>query len=477
MKSVSRRMRSDWNRRARSDALYYVALGRPSQSPEAFLRGGEDLVRGLEKELRRIPNFPDASQARRALEIGCGPGRLMLPLSRHFSEIQGVDVSEEMVWLARRNLAGVGHAQVRAVDGTDLAQFAGESFDFVYSYAVFQHIPSREVVLNYLKETRRVLRTGGIARLQFNGLAEGVRKYDTWRGVRFTADEIARFAQDHHLQLLALEGAGTPYMWSTFAKPPEGWSEALRRAAAEAPRISIRKITDASASAPAVPAHGRHAAFALWVEGLPSNADLNTLRVNVGGRESSLTYIGMPQIDGLVQVTGNLPEGLTTGIQPVHLIWANAPCPCESFLRVIPPGPEAPRIVAVTDSVFAGAERIISSNRVRVHLEGTDRPEDLCGSVDRRTARRAALVCTAPGIPRFEIDFKLPAGCSVGPKQLECRLGPRFLGTFEIVVAPERFWWRRRLHPAELYQAARRGLWAWQEKRLRNSPGSGYLGS
>jgi ubiquinone/menaquinone biosynthesis C-methylase UbiE len=37
-----------------------------------------------------------------------------------------------------------------------MAAFADESFDFVYSYAVFQHIPSRDVVMSILREAKRV---------------------------------------------------------------------------------------------------------------------------------------------------------------------------------------------------------------------------------------------------------------------------------------------------------------------------------
>ena len=155
-------MSSDWNRRARSDALYYVALGQRDQPLQAFLDGAADVIGGLERDLARLPS-PVTGEPRRALEIGCGPGRLMFPMSRHFSEIHGVDVSSEMVRLARRNLAGVSHAHVHTVDGTSLTQFANLSFDFVYSFAVFQHIPSREVVFQYLRETRRVLRQIGRA--------------------------------------------------------------------------------------------------------------------------------------------------------------------------------------------------------------------------------------------------------------------------------------------------------------------------
>jgi SAM-dependent methyltransferase len=449
-------MSRDWNRRARSDAPYYVALGRRGQSWEEFLSAGDDLVRGLEKELSRFGTA--AGEPRRALEIGCGPGRLMYPLSRHFSEIHGVDVSAGMVRLAERNLAGIAHAHVHVSDGTNLAQFTGESFDFVYSYAVFQHIPSREVVLNYLEETRRVLKTGGIARLQFNGLAEGSGKYDTWSGVRFQAGEIAEFARGHDLRLLALEGVGTQYMWGTFSKRSAGWRKALQPAGGEAAHIAIRRVTNASSSEPVVPARGCHAAFALWVENLPWHADLNTLRIQVAGREARLTGIGSPQVDGLQQVTAILPEGLGTGFQPFRLTCADTTLECEGFLRVIPPGPEVPRIVSVSDSVRAGAGRTISSNMVRVSLEESQRPGDLRAAIGGRPIRRVNVVCSAPDIPRFEIDFRLPAGVSAGTKQLECWLGRRYLGATEIDVAADRFRRCRRLHPAELYQALRRFL-------------------
>ncbi len=364
MKSLSKRMSSDWNRRARSDAPYYVALGNRGQSWEEFLRGGEDIVLGLERELSRL-RTPDG-EPRRALEIGCGPGRLMYPLSRRVGEIHGVDVSAEMVRLAERNLTGILNAHVHVSNGTNLAQFADESFDFVYSYAVFQHIPSREVVLTYLREIRRVLKTSGIARLQFNGLAEGIGKHDTWSGVRFTAGEIAEFSHGHDLQLLALEGVGTQYMWSTFSKRSTVWRNALRAASDATTGFAVRCVTCASSSEAAVPSRGRHAAFAVWVEGLPSEADLNSLRIQVGSREARLTYIGSAQIDGLQQVTAILPPGLSDGFQPFRLTCTGTALAFEGFLRVIPPGPEVPRIVSVADGVCAGAGRTISSNRVRV---------------------------------------------------------------------------------------------------------------
>src|SRR5687767_7937056 len=163
---VSARMQADWNRRAREDAHYFVAFGRRNQTDDEFFATAHEQVIGLRREFPRLP--PAAPRSRRALEIGCGPGRLLRPMSRYFGEIHGVDVSDEMVRLAREKLAYIPHAHVHHAPNSTLEAFADGSFDFVYSYAVFQHIPSREVVFGYLEEACRVLKPGGILRCQIN---------------------------------------------------------------------------------------------------------------------------------------------------------------------------------------------------------------------------------------------------------------------------------------------------------------------
>src|ERR1700684_630839 len=164
------RMREDWNARAGEDANYYVAFGRREQGEEEFFSTAADVVRDLESQLPRLRGKSAA------LEIGCGPGRLMRPMSRHFAEIHGVDVSDEMVRLARERLRHTPNAHTYRVSGSGLELFPDNHFDFVYSYAVFQHIPSREVVFQYLREIRRVLKIGGLCVLQFTGLQNRQRE-------------------------------------------------------------------------------------------------------------------------------------------------------------------------------------------------------------------------------------------------------------------------------------------------------------
>ncbi len=264
--------------RAREDANYYVAFGRRGQDDPEFFSTAAEVLPVLEGELKRL-----AGRAA-ALEIGCGPGRLLRPMSRHFGEIHGVDVSDEMVRLARERLADVANARVHATSGADLAPFAAETFDFVYSYAVFQHIPSRDVVFRYLEETRRVLKPGGVLRCQINGLPQTAARYTTWDGVRIAAAEVAEFARAHDFQLLAIEGVLTQYMWITLRKMPAGWAAGLEFRG----RAALRNATNAHTGEAAVPTAGPLAAVSLWIEGLPRDCDLNHLTVTVDGRECRL---------------------------------------------------------------------------------------------------------------------------------------------------------------------------------------------
>ncbi|HVW10854.1 MAG TPA: class I SAM-dependent methyltransferase, partial [Bryobacteraceae bacterium] len=131
--SVESRMRAEWNARATEDAHYYVAFGRREQDDDEFFATAKDLVGELVSELKRLP--PETpGKMRRALEIGCGPGRLLRPMSRYFDQIYGVDVSDAMVKLAREKLAGVPNAFPYAIAGSDLKMFPDAHFDFVYSY-------------------------------------------------------------------------------------------------------------------------------------------------------------------------------------------------------------------------------------------------------------------------------------------------------------------------------------------------------
>lgn len=423
---VLEQMRADWNQRAGEDAYYYVAFGRREQDDEEFFSTAADIVKGFEWELKRFPGR-DA-----ALEIGCGPGRLLRPLSRHFTEIHGVDVSDEMVRLATERLASTPNAFAHHGTGSDLAMFPDERFDFVYSYAVFQHIPSRDVVFNYLREARRVLRTGGILRCQLNGLPPHAKQYDTWSGVRITADEIYDFAREQDMQLLVIEQIWTQYMWITCRKRPAGWRT---RAAAPTERAVIRNLSNALTGEAVAPAAGPLAALSLWVYNFPADCDLLNTRVLADSRECRLTYIGAPEKDGITQVNVALPEGTRTGMIPIEILWSDQPVADAAWVRIMPAGPSVPRIATITDGINLLSGTRIVTRSVKVTMLEVTNPETFQATVDGVPGLDIDSFCADPVTMRYEFNFKLPPRTGFGYHAVEVRLGKRTFAPLGIEVA------------------------------------------
>jgi SAM-dependent methyltransferase len=369
------------------DTSYYVAYGRRGQSDAEFLAAATEVVNELEAELLRLKAEERGSW--RALEIGCGSGRLMRPMSRHFLEIHGVDVAGDAIRQARENLQDVPHARPREIHGTSLDDFGDQSFDFVYSFALFPFIPSRELVLAFLREIHRVLRTGGLARLQLNG-SPGES------GASFSSHELLEFAQSYDLQVLALDGVSTQSMWITWRKQPAGWSAGLEQqiaAPGDTLPVKIHKITNAYSFEPVAPSRGRFAVISIRVENLPVDAGLNHLRVTIGNSQGTVTSIGPVIRNGWQRIRVDLPQLEATGLLPVQLFWLSRPLSEPATLRVIPPGPSIPRIVA--------APRRVENRRVALTLEEISRPFDI--EIWMGGCMTSALTSAAANCRRFRL--------------------------------------------------------------------------
>jgi ubiquinone/menaquinone biosynthesis C-methylase UbiE len=100
---------------------------------------------------------------RRALDIGCGIGRMEVALAPHLASIHGIDVSGEMLSVARARCAALGNVSVSACSGLDLEPFDDASFDLVFSIDAFPYLmqAGRALVEAHVAESARVLRPGG----------------------------------------------------------------------------------------------------------------------------------------------------------------------------------------------------------------------------------------------------------------------------------------------------------------------------
>jgi len=102
---------------------------------DAFLSTGEAEV---EHMLATAGKLSRPARRERALDFGCGVGRLTRALARRFDETVGIDVSERMLEHARRL-----HADTPNLSFTNRDKPPAGPFDLVVANLVLQHLPSK----------------------------------------------------------------------------------------------------------------------------------------------------------------------------------------------------------------------------------------------------------------------------------------------------------------------------------------------
>jgi ubiquinone/menaquinone biosynthesis C-methylase UbiE len=147
-------MKGDWDDRARKNARYYIATNN-FESEEDFSSSGKRDVGHFFSDLEHLLGGDV-----RALDLGCGIGRMDEFVAPGVGQLVGLDVSGEMVSRARTRLAHIPNVEFVEGDGVSLEVFPEASFDLVFSHIVFQHAP-REVFAGYLPEIFRVLKPTG----------------------------------------------------------------------------------------------------------------------------------------------------------------------------------------------------------------------------------------------------------------------------------------------------------------------------
>jgi SAM-dependent methyltransferase len=141
--------RDFWDRSAAVDSVGAIVTDSDEQDYRATGRAEAEA-------LRRFLG-PDAS----VLDLGCGTGRVMEHLAPWCREVHGIDISKRMADEGRKRLGHLPNVSFHHGNGYDLAGFGDGSFDLVYSIVALQHMP-RTVAYNYLLESNRVLRQGGV---------------------------------------------------------------------------------------------------------------------------------------------------------------------------------------------------------------------------------------------------------------------------------------------------------------------------
>ena len=156
------KLRKNWEQFGRDDP-YWAILTDPAKrgqkwDVEAFYRSGQ---REIGQIMRVMERQNMSFHQERALDFGCGAGRLTQALANYFEQVIGVDIAEAMIQLARKQNPRPDKVTYLHNDRPDLRLVETESIDYIYSHITLQHIPPRHI-RTYLTEFLRVLRWGGL---------------------------------------------------------------------------------------------------------------------------------------------------------------------------------------------------------------------------------------------------------------------------------------------------------------------------
>jgi len=184
-----------------SDDLMFRVAG--TSYPLWFWRSGKQSVDQISAVLSHVgKSFKDFP---RALDFGCGCGRMMLHLKDigTTTELFGVDIDAEAIAWAREHIPW---AKFSVNQGLPPLEFPDEYFDLVFNHSVFTHLDERYQDA-WLVELERITKPGAAVILSVSGehvFAEFEKKLAEWgrdpqplretlhnRGILFIADDGA----------------------------------------------------------------------------------------------------------------------------------------------------------------------------------------------------------------------------------------------------------------------------------------------
>ncbi len=146
----------NWNRFAQINP-YYAIMTIPGQTwtEKDFYASGKDQI----NHIMQSPVMIDRGKGK-ALDFGCGIGRLTQALLSYFDEVIGIDISEKMLSLAREYNKSAKCKYLLNECAPVLAADDNQ-YDFVISLLVLQHIENNDTE-KYIHELIRVLKPNGI---------------------------------------------------------------------------------------------------------------------------------------------------------------------------------------------------------------------------------------------------------------------------------------------------------------------------
>lgn len=146
--------------------------------PEEFFATG---VADIDHLAQQAQELGFRLQGTRALDFGCGIGRLTFALGKYYDQCVGVDIAPSMIRLAGKFNLEPSKYEFILNRSASLEIFPSESFDLIYSTLVLQHM-APGMAKKYIAEFLRLVRPGG--HIAFQMPTQLIRRTQARRDVR-----------------------------------------------------------------------------------------------------------------------------------------------------------------------------------------------------------------------------------------------------------------------------------------------------
>ncbi|MED4350953.1 class I SAM-dependent methyltransferase [Schinkia azotoformans] len=153
----------NWNALGEADPLWAILTEEQKKGGKwnlkDFLLTGEVEVNKIMNKLNLINH--SELKFEKALDFGCGVGRITQSLCKYFKECVGVDIAKSMIIKANEINRYPGKCSYILNKEDNLQLFPNDEFDLVFTTIVLQHMHP-DFGKRYIKEFLRVLKPGGI---------------------------------------------------------------------------------------------------------------------------------------------------------------------------------------------------------------------------------------------------------------------------------------------------------------------------
>ncbi|MCW5912362.1 MAG: class I SAM-dependent methyltransferase [Cyclobacteriaceae bacterium] len=155
-------LKQNWDEFGKKDPLWSI-LTHPDKignkwNPEDFFKTGRKEIEGV---WQYINSLNIKINTNRALDFGCGIGRLTQALSSYFAKVDGVDIAPSMIRQANEYNKHQSICSYHVNDKDNLQLFLDSTYDFIYSNIVLQHMDP-VYAKKYIKEFYRLLTHSGV---------------------------------------------------------------------------------------------------------------------------------------------------------------------------------------------------------------------------------------------------------------------------------------------------------------------------